>query len=93
MAHFYANDLLTLINVPEIEQEQDRGLLRSRQKVRKQQTELRSHILALLRRSGRCYQQETQHKSHWCLWHYSWINRVDEESSGSLKVNLQLHYN
>ncbi|NRB36977.1 MAG: transposase [Pseudomonadales bacterium] len=74
LAQFYANDLLTVINVPEMEQEQDRDLFRSRQKVRKQPTELRSHILTLLRRNGRCYRQETQHKSHWTLWHYCWLS-------------------
>ena len=52
LAQFYANDLLTCVTVPEIEQEQDRDLLRSRQKVLTHQRELRTHIQALLRRNN-----------------------------------------
>jgi transposase len=37
---FYANNLLTLVAIPELEQEQDRDLIRSRQKLLEQQTEL-----------------------------------------------------
>ncbi|HJO11585.1 MAG TPA: hypothetical protein QGI39_06055 [Gammaproteobacteria bacterium] len=37
---------MSFVTVPEPEQEQDRDLIRSRQKLVDQQTELRSHILA-----------------------------------------------
>ena len=50
LVQFYANNLLTLVTIPEPEQEQDRDLIRSRQKLLEQQTELRKHIQALLRR-------------------------------------------
>ncbi len=62
---------------PDEEQEQDRDLLRSRQKV----LQLRKHLQAVLRRSGLHYKAETGHKSHW--------TKVDGWS-GSLKVNLEL---
>jgi len=91
---FYANDLLTLVAIPEPEQEQDReqdrDLIRSRQKLLEQQTELRKHIQALLRRNGRHYKVETQNKTHWTLHHYGWLERTIKASSGSLKVNLEL---
>ena len=90
LAQFYANDLLTLVSVPEPEQEQDRDLIRSRQKLLEQQTELRKHIQALLRRNGRHYKAETQNKTHWSLHHYCWLDSTIEASSGSLKVNLDL---
>ena len=38
LAQFYANDLLTIVQPPDAEQEQDRDLLRSRQKVLLQRT-------------------------------------------------------
>ena len=90
LVQFYANDLLTLVTVPEPEQEQDRDLIRSRQKLLAQQTELRKHIQALLRRNGRYYKAETQHKTHWTKLHYCWLDRTVEASSGSFKVNLEL---
>jgi transposase len=57
LAQFYANDLLTIVSIPEPEQEQDRDLLHSRQKLVAQGKELRTHIQSLLRRNGRHYQQ------------------------------------
>jgi len=90
LVQFYANDLLTLVTIPEPEQEQDRDLIRSRQKLLEQRTELRKHIQALLRRNGRHYKVETQNKTHWTLRHYCWLERTIEASSGSLKVNLEL---
>jgi len=67
LARFYANDLLTVVAVPGIEQEQDRDLLRSRQTLLAQQSDLRRHIQALLRRNG---QEQTHFKTHWSKPHY-----------------------
>ena len=73
LAQFYANGLLTTVAIPEPEQEQDRDLLRSRQKLVEQRKELRTHILSLLRRNGRHFRQETPNKAHWTLLHQSWL--------------------
>jgi transposase len=64
LAQFYANGLLTFVSVPELEQEQDRDLMRSRQNLLQQQTELRKHMQALLRRNGLHYKAQTQSKTH-----------------------------
>jgi len=90
LAQFYANDLLTLVSIPERELEQDRDLMRSRQNLLQQQTELRKHIQALLRRNGLHYKAQTQNKTHWTKHHYCWLERTLDELSGSLKVNLEL---
>lgn len=90
LAQCYANEMLTCVNVPEPVLEQDRDLIRSRGKLLDQQTQLRKHIQALLRRNGRHYKTETRGKSHWTLAHYHWLDRVIEASSGSFKLNLQL---
>ena len=90
LAQFYANGLLTYVSTPELEQEQDRDLLRSRQKLLDQQTELRKHIQALLRRNGRHFKAETHYKTHWTLPHYAWLNKTIEAASGSFKINLSL---
>ena len=51
LAQFYANDLLTIVQPPDEEQEQDRNLLRSRQKVMQQRNQLRKHLQSVLRRN------------------------------------------
>jgi len=63
LAQFYANDLLTIVQPPDEEQEQDRDLLRSRQKVMQQRNHLRKHLQSVLRRSGLHYKAETGNKS------------------------------
>ena len=90
LAQFYANDLLTIVQPPDEVQEQDRDLLRSRQKVMQQRTHLRKHLQAVLRRSGLHYKAETGNKSHWTKHHYCWLTRTIDGLSGSLKVNLDL---
>jgi len=81
---------MTFVAVPEIDQEQDRDLLRSRQKMLAHQQELRTHIQALLRRNGRHFKAETHYKSHWTKAHYFWLERAIEAGSGSFKINLAL---
>lgn len=90
LAQFYAGGLLTLVHVPSQEMEQDRDLMRSRQHLLQQRTDLRKHLQALLRRSGLHYKAQTQHKSHWTKHHTCWLERTIEAASGSLKVNLSL---
>lgn len=90
LAQFYANGLLTIVSIPEPEQEQDRDLLRSRQKLVEQRKELRTHILSLLRRNGHHFRQETPNKAHWTMLHKSWLEKVIATSSGSFLVNLSL---
>lgn len=90
LAQFYANGLLTLVSVPKLQQEQDRDLLRTRQKLVEQQTELRKHLQALLRRNGLHYKAQAQSKTHWTKQHDDWLKRTIETTSGSLKANLEL---
>jgi len=90
LAQFYANELLTIVQPPDEEQEQDRDLLRSRQKVMQQRNQLRKHLQAVLRRSGLHYRAETGNKSHWTKHHYCWLERTIDGLTGSLKVNLEL---
>ena len=69
LAQFYANSLLTLVHVPSQQMEQGRDLMRSRQHLLQQRTDLRKHLQALLRRNGLHYKDQTQHKSHWTKQH------------------------
>jgi transposase len=92
LAQFYASDLLTIVQAPELQVEQDRDLLRSRQRLMHQREQVRRHLQAILRRNGLHYKAETQHKSHWTKVHYSWLERTIAAQPGSLKVNLELQY-
>jgi transposase len=90
LAQFYANDLLTVVQPPDAEQEQDRDLLRSRQKLLQQRTQLRTHLQSLLRRNGLHFKAQTGFKTHWTKPHYAWLQRTVKGSSGCLRVNLTL---
>lgn len=90
LAQFYANGLLTVVSVPEPTQEHDRDLLRTRQHLVEQQTALRKHLQALLRRNGFQYKAQTHSRTYWTLHHSCWLERTIAATSGSLKVNLEL---
>ena len=90
LAQFYANGLLTVVAAPSAELEQDRDLLRSRQRLIQQQGALRKHIHSLLRRHGFHYRAEAERKTHWQKHHYGWLERTIDGCSGSLKVSLSL---
>ncbi len=72
--------------------EQDRDLLRSRQRLMHQREQVRRHLQAILRRNGLHYKAETQHTSHWAKVHNSWLERTIAAQPGSLKANLELQY-
>lgn len=90
LARFYASDLLTIVRPPDAQQEQDRDLLRTRQNLIKQRTDLRKHMQSLLRRNGLHYKAQTGNKTHWTQLHYGWLDRTIDSLSGSVKVNLVL---
>ena len=48
LAQFYANDLLTVVQVPELEMEHDRDLLRSRQSLMHQREQVRRHLSTVI---------------------------------------------
>jgi hypothetical protein len=83
---------VSLVSAPQAELEHDRDLLRSRQNLFQQQTQLRRHIHALLRRNGLHYKAQAQTKTHWTKHHYCWLERTIDGASGSLKVNLDLGF-
>jgi hypothetical protein len=69
LAEYYANGLLSVVAEPDAEVEQDRDLLRSRQRLIQQQGDLRRHMLSLLR-NGLHYKAECASKTHWRTHHF-----------------------
>ena len=90
LAQFHANDLLTIVQAPDVTMEQDRDLIRSRQHTMQQQGHIRRHLQSLLRRNGLYYRSENKTRTHWTKQHYCWLERTIEDCTGSLKINLQL---
>ena len=101
LAQFYANDLLTIVQVPELEMERDRDLLRSRQRLMHHREEVRRHLHAALRHNGLHYKAETGHKNGDITTHYSApeleelieaANRVCEGKSGKTPALVVLRH-
>jgi len=90
LCQFYSAGMLTVVATPAADVERDRDLMRSRQFMMYQLTEIRNHIQSLIRRSGRHYKNEESMKSHWTKPHLSWLDRVAAESPASLGKNLKL---
>ena len=90
LAQFYAAGVLTFVSVPEEEIEKDRDLMRSRQFMLQQLSEIRTHIQSLLRRNGIHYKSETGGLSHWTRLHLSWLEKKIDSLEGSLRENLKL---
>lgn len=76
LAQFYASGLLTVVTPPEVEMEKDRDLMRSRQFILHQLSEIRTHIQSLLRRNNLNYKSETSSQSHWTKNHLCWLARI-----------------
>ena len=91
LAEYYAKGLLSIVAPPDAQMEQDRDLLRSRQRLIQQRSDMRRHVHALLRRNGMHYKSEAQQqKTYWRTYHYSWLERTVEECAGSLRANLRM---
>lgn len=92
LASFYSKGLLSFVSVPDKTQEEARDLLRTRQYILHQRTEIRGHIQSLLRRQGRHYKQERGAGVHWTRNHLCWLEDVIKKSPGSFGLNLKLLY-
>lgn len=90
LAQFYASGLLTIVTPPDVEVEKDRDLMRSRQFILLQLSEVRTHIQSLLRRNNLHYKSETGNTSHWTKHHLCWLDRKCDEATGSFQTNLKL---
>lgn len=90
LASFYSKGLLSFVSVPDKTQEEVRDLLRTRQYILQQLSEIRCHIQSLLRRNGRHYKAEREAGVHWTRNHLCWLEGVVEKSPGCFGKNLKL---
>lgn len=89
LARFYATNLLTAVHVPDIEDEAIRGLVRSRQFLVKQLTQVKNKISGLCRSHGWDYREETCQKSYWTVPHKSWLK---EKISGDVPMATKIDF-
>jgi transposase len=91
LAKCYANGLLTVVHVPDADDEAERDLVRSRRFVTEMLTALKNHITGLAKRLGWDFRQETGKKSYWTETHRVWLSaKVESAPSQATKVHLRL---
>ena len=88
LAWMYMKGLLTPINVPEIDDEMVRDLIRTRMYLQEKLRGLKKHILALCRRMNINFKQETGLLSYWTLTHLKWLDVNIKKQNHVLKFNL-----
>ncbi len=90
LAKYFMQGLLTIVSMPNKEDEIDRDILRSRSLLVKQIKGLKVHITALCRRMCLNYKSDMKKSEYWSTCHRVWltkkINEIDK--SDSLKINL-----
>lgn len=91
LAEYYSKGDLTVINIPDKDDEIVRDVLRSRKKLSDQLKVIRRHILAVCRRSNLNYRLFTgcNNSEHWTKRHLSWLkNKIKELKNKNLKFNI-----
>ena len=90
LAALYAKDELTPIFIPDQEDEAARALIRSRAFVVRQRSDLKRHVLSLMRTQGCNYKQETSNKTYWTKGHVTWMLQQAENFSPLVSANINL---
>lgn len=96
LAQFYMKGLLTVVHVPDGEEERVRDLIRSRRFLTHQVRHLKCHILALCRRHGMNYKEYTGKNTaaYWCNPHLEWLRKEIlniKDKNLSLNITYLLH--
>lgn len=91
LAQLYMKDMLTIVHVPDQEDENERDLVRSRGLIKDQVVATKNKIQSLLRKNGIDFKQETDMKILWTDKYRKWLSgRISKIECASLKRNLSL---
>ena len=91
LATLYLKEMLTVVHVPDEEDEAERDLVRSRALIRDQVVATKNRIQAILRKAGLNYRQETSKEMLWSLEYRAWLKRkIKQLELTALKQNLLL---
>jgi transposase len=91
LAQFYMKDLLTIVHVPNEEDESERDLVRSRTLIKDQIVATKNRIQSILRKTGLNFRQDTGKQMLWTIEYKKWLKRkIKEMKLTALKQNLIL---
>jgi transposase len=91
LASFYMKELLTIVHVPDEEDESERDLVRSRSLIKDQIVATKNRIQSILRKTGLDYRQEVVKKMLWTIPYRSWLKKkIKTLEQNSLRQNLIL---
>lgn len=91
LARLFMKGMLTNIHIPELEDELDRTLIRSRSYLMGQHRSLKRHIVAVAKQIGWHYRDETEEKaSYWTEKHREWLRGKLKEAPESVKMNFHI---
>jgi transposase len=91
LARLFMNDMLTNIHIPDLEDELDRALIRSRTYLSQQHRSLKRHIISVSKQIGWHYRVETyESASYWSEGYRKWLRNKVKEAPESVKMNFYL---
>ncbi len=94
LATYAMKDLLTIVHVPNEEDEYERDLTRSRAFIQEQMKMIKNHIQSNLRRAGINYKEETNKSNYWTDDYLKWLRgKVASMPEGALKINTNMLVN
>lgn len=92
LADYYAKGDLTVVHVPEKDDEMARDLIRSRSLLMGQLKRTRTHFISLCKRMGYDYRKDSgkPKASYWTQTHHKWIRAIIKQlpKDSPLKINL-----
>ena len=91
LAEYYLKDLLTIVNIPDEQDETVRGLIRSRNFLAKQLRSTRSHLQLILRTQGLNFREDVGSKTahYWTPKHWLWLeSKIAKTSDAAFKTNI-----
>lgn len=91
LAIYYMQGLLTVINIPDEEDEANRDLIRSRAFLVQKLKALKTHITSICKRMNIDFKNETNSTRYWTKEHRSWLDKKVKELSNPhyLRINLE----
>lgn len=91
IAKYFRSGLLTIVSVPNEDDEKHRSLLRSRKFLVTQLVQIKRHIESLCRTLGWNFRQESNSKRLWTKAHRVWLaSRIRFEAGAELEASMKI---
>ena len=90
LARLFMKGMLTNIHIPDLDDEIDRTMVRSRSYLAGQLRSLKRHIIAVIKQIGWNYRENNEKSVYWTEKHREWIRGRMLEAPESVKTNLKI---